>query len=921
MKTPQDSCIKRLPKAIIAGVEKGGTGTLRSFLGQHPQIEELRHPSEPYYFNDNYDKPLSWYRDLMPCTYSNQIAIEKTPSCFTNKLCPPRMYKFDKNIKLIFILREPVERAVSGYLQSHQGETDLGHKFTKDVIRPDGKTVNNSTSPVRKSSYWLHVKMWLEQFNRSNLHFVDGDTFRTQPWVELKKLEQFLGVADYFTKEMFPVDANKGERCVKGQSSDVKCMTEDKGRKHPEIDENTILPQLTANSMKMINHNNQILPQLIANSMKMVNRMKIINYDNQILTQRTASTMNCVPLLMIMQSLFKQKKGLQVGSRLPFASYFVKPSGTFHSTAISNMKYILVTGGVISGIGKGVIASSLGTILKSSGVRVTSIKIDPYINIDAGTFSPYEHGEVFVLNDGGEVDLDLGNYERFLDITLHRDNNITTGKIYQTVIDRERRGDYLGKTVQVVPHITDAIQEWVERVAKVPVDGDNATPDICIIELGGTIGDIEGMPFVEAFRQFQFRVKRENFCCVHVSLVPQPKATGEQKTKPTQSSIRELRGLGLSPDLIVCRSTVTITDAVREKVSLFCHVEPQQVMSIHDLSSIYRVPLLLENQGASAYIMRRLNLHPHLNMRPKKFMADWKELADSSCGQVHKAGGCLCLRHKGPTTLCPCSQPQAQSQGVCLGLQCAAIEFARNVLDMKEANSTEFFPETKHPVVIDMPEHNTGMMGGTMRLGLRKTLFKTDKSIMKKLYGNSDYVEERHRHRYEINPELVEQFEAKGMRFVGRKYISRPMKPSPPYFGFLLASSGKLQGFVNRGFRKSPNMEYSESSDDELCKITEGNGALSPSTASGIKMRASAGTLCCEILEQCHLSFQVNEFCKKNRIEFCLLKTRQKQHTCLVHTWFSTLEPRTMELICTIIFKINNYVKVKEGYASSSSYI
>ncbi|XP_052810438.1 CTP synthase 2-like [Mya arenaria] len=604
------------------------------------------------------------------------------------------------------------------------------------------------------------------------------------------------------------------------------------------------------------------------------------------------------------------------------------------------MKYILVTGGVISGIGKGVIASSLGTILKSSGVRVTSIKIDPYINIDAGTFSPYEHGEVFVLNDGGEVDLDLGNYERFLDITLHRDNNITTGKIYQTVIDRERRGDYLGKTVQVVPHITDAIQEWVERVAKVPVDGDNATPDICIIELGGTIGDIEGMPFVEAFRQFQFRVKRENFCCVHVSLVPQPKATGEQKTKPTQSSIRELRGLGLSPDLIVCRSTVTITDAVREKVSLFCHVEPQQVMSIHDLSSIYRVPLLLENQGASAYIMRRLNLHPHLNMRPKKFMADWKELADrydrllrevtialvgkytkleDAYASVIKAlqHSALAVSHRlnlkyieaadlemSMLAEDPCRYHEAWHQlvsangilvpggfgvrgtegkvlavnwartkkvpflGVCLGLQCAAIEFARNVLDMKEANSTEFFPETKHPVVIDMPEHNTGMMGGTMRLGLRKTLFKTDKSIMKKLYGNSDYVEERHRHRYEINPELVEQFEAKGMRFVGRsedgermeilelddhpffvgvqyhpEYISRPMKPSPPYFGFLLASSGKLQGFVNRGFRKSPNMEYSESSDDELCKITEGNGALSPSTASGIKMRASAGTV------------------------------------------------------------------------------
>lgn len=213
------------------------------------------------------------------------------------------------------------------------------------------------------------------------------------------------------------------------------------------------------------------------------------------------------------------------------------------------MKYILITGGVISGVGKGVISSSIGLLLKSCGLRVTSIKIDPYINIDAGTFSPFEHGEVFVLDDGGEVDLDLGNYERFLDVTLHKDNNITTGKIYQQVISRERTGDYLGKTVQVIPHITDAIQEWVERVAKVSVDPiDQGEPDVCIIELGGTIGDIEGMPFIEAFRQFQFRVKRENFCNVHVSLIPVQ--NGEHKTKPTQNSVKELRGLGISPDMV-----------------------------------------------------------------------------------------------------------------------------------------------------------------------------------------------------------------------------------------------------------------------------------------------------------------------------------------------------------------------------------
>ncbi|KAJ1538973.1 CTP synthase ura7, partial [Cladochytrium tenue] len=209
-------------------------------------------------------------------------------------------------------------------------------------------------------------------------------------------------------------------------------------------------------------------------------------------------------------------------------------------------KYILVTGGVISGIGKGVIASSTGFLLRTQGLRVTSIKIDPYLNIDAGTLTPLDHGEVFVLDDGGEVDLDLGNYERFLDITLTRDNNITTGKIYRQVIERERRGDYLGKTVQVVPHITDAIQDWVERVSKIPVDDSGLPPDVCIVEMGGTVGDIESAPFIEAMRQFQFRVGHDNFCLIHVSLVPVVGSVNEQKTKPTQASVRDLRGLGLS---------------------------------------------------------------------------------------------------------------------------------------------------------------------------------------------------------------------------------------------------------------------------------------------------------------------------------------------------------------------------------------
>ncbi|XP_076445571.1 CTP synthase 1-like [Babylonia areolata] len=574
------------------------------------------------------------------------------------------------------------------------------------------------------------------------------------------------------------------------------------------------------------------------------------------------------------------------------------------------MKYILVTGGVISGVGKGVIASSIGTILRSCRIRVTSIKIDPYINIDAGTFSPYEHGEVFVLDDGGEVDLDLGNYERFLDVTLHRDNNITTGKIYQQVINRERHGDYLGKTVQVVPHITDAIQEWVTRVAYIPVDGDEAVPDVCIIELGGVIGDIEGMPFVEAFRQFQFRVKRENIICVHVSLIPQPKTTGEQKTKPTQASVRELRGLGLSPDIIICRSVTPMEDEVKNKISLFCHVAPDQVYCVHDVTSIYRVPLLLESQGATDFFINRLHLDvpsPH----PRRQMMRWKELADrydrllkevtialvgkytkleDAYASVIKAlqHAALAVNHRLDLKYIEAADlepervhddPQKYHEawkelvgangilvpggfgtrgiegkilaaqwarkkkvpylGVCLGMQCAVIEFARNVLGHGDANSVEFDSASKHHVVIEMPEHNPGQMGGTMRLGKRKTIFKTDKSLLRKLYHNKDSVDERHRHRYEVNPEYVDQLEGKGLHFVGRsedgermeimeledhpyfvgvqyhpEYISRPMNPSAPYLGLLLASCNKLQQFAARGFRPSPRMSFCESDED-----------------------------------------------------------------------------------------------------------
>uniref|UniRef100_A0A672MMC1 CTP synthase n=1 Tax=Sinocyclocheilus grahami TaxID=75366 RepID=A0A672MMC1_SINGR len=468
------------------------------------------------------------------------------------------------------------------------------------------------------------------------------------------------------------------------------------------------------------------------------------------------------------------------------------------------MKYILVTGGVISGIGKGIIASSVGTILKSCGLHVTAIKIDPYINIDAGTFSPYEHGEVFVLDDGGEVDLDLGNYERFLDIRLTRDNNLTTGKIYQSVINKERRGDYLGKTVQVVPHITDAIQEWVMRQAKVSVDDDGIEPEVCVIELGGTVGDIESMPFIEAFRQFQFKVKRENFCNIHVSLVPQPNSTGEQKTKPTQNSVRELRGLGLSPDLIVCRCSTPLDTAVKEKISMFCHVEPEQVICIHDVSSIYRVPLLLEDQGIKLQKLHSLGKYTKLSdsyasvikalehsalainyklevkyidsadlepaalqEEPVKYHEAWQKLCRAD--GVLVPGGFGVRGTEGKIQAINWARRQKKPfLGVCLGMQLAVCEFARNVLGWEDANSTEFDPETKHPVVIEMPEHNPGQLGGTMRLGKRRTLFKSTSSVLRKLYGDAEYVDERHRHRFEVNPELKHHFEDRGFRFVGQ---------------------------------------------------------------------------------------------------------------------------------------------------------
>ena len=287
---------------------------------------------------------------------------------------------------------------------------------------------------------------------------------------------------------------------------------------------------------------------------------------------------------------------------------------------LRSMKYVVVSGGVLSGLGKGVTASSIGVLLKSAGLRVTAVKIDPYLNSDAGTMSPFEHGEVFVLDDGGEADLDLGNYERFCDLNLYRGNNITTGKIYSKVIEAERRGDYLGRTVQVIPHVTDAVQDWIEEISSVSADGSGKKPEACVIELGGTVGDIESSPFIEALRQFQFRVGRENVFFVHVSLVPVMGPVGEQKTKPTQHTVKELRGLGINPDVLVCRAETPLTQDVREKLAAFCHISPNAVMSAHDVSNIYRVPLLLREQG----ICEALGI----DCNATDMMSRWEAMAD-----------------------------------------------------------------------------------------------------------------------------------------------------------------------------------------------------------------------------------------------------------------------------------------------------
>ncbi|KAK8971706.1 hypothetical protein V6N11_081408 [Hibiscus sabdariffa] len=557
---------------------------------------------------------------------------------------------------------------------------------------------------------------------------------------------------------------------------------------------------------------------------------------------------------------------------------------------MKKMKYVLVTGGVVSGLGKGVTASSTGLLLKACGLRVTCIKIDPYLNNDAGTMSPFEHGEVFVLDDGGEVDLDLGNYERFLDVKLTRDNNITTGKIYQFVLDKERKGDYLGKTVQVVPHITDAIQEWIERVAMIPVDGKEGPADVCVIELGGTIGDIESMPFIEALGQFSCRVGAGNFCLIHVSLVPVLNVVGEQKTKPTQHSVRGLRGLGLAPNILACRSATALDDNVKEKLSQFCNVSAEHIITLYDVPNIWHIPLLLRDQKAHEAIFKVLNL-PSVTKEPslkewttraeicdklhepvricivgkytglsdtylsilkallhasvacgKKLFVDWvpasdlEDMAEKENPDAYKAAWKLLKSADGVVVPGGFGDRGVQGKilaakharenripylGICLGMQIAVIEFARSVLGLKDANSTEFDPNTRSPCVIFMPEGSKTHMGGTMRLGSRRTYFQAPDSKSVKLYGNRSFIDERHRHRFEVNPDMVAQLENGGLSFTGKdetgqrmeivelpdhpyyigvqfhpEFKSRPGKPCALFLGLIAAACGELDGVL-----------------------------------------------------------------------------------------------------------------------------
>jgi len=526
-------------------------------------------------------------------------------------------------------------------------------------------------------------------------------------------------------------------------------------------------------------------------------------------------------------------------------------------------KFVFVTGGVMSGLGKGITAASIGRLLANAGFDVTAVKIDPYLNVDAGTMNPFQHGEVYVLKDGGEVDLDLGNYERFLDIDMTSDHNVTTGKVYREVIEKERAGDYLGKTVQIIPHITDDIKRRVREAA--------VGSDVCIIEVGGTVGDIEGMPYLEALRQFAHEEDDDDILFSHVTLVPYSK-NGEQKTKPTQHSVKELRSIGLQPDVIVGRCEDPLETKTREKIALFCDVPTGAVFSNPDVPDIYRVPLVVEEEGLDEYVMEHLDLtgealpgdrrestwrdivtrektgettvalvgkygmedayisvHESLKHAGLKHGVavdrQWvhsEDLADGHDGQLAGVDGVVVPGGFGSRgtegkieAIRYCRENDVPFLGLCLGFQMAVVEFARNVLGLEDAHSAELDEETPHPVIDLLPEQKEmDDMGGTMRLGAHETDIEPG-TLAHELYDKRSCTE-RHRHRYEVNLEYIEDIEAAGMVFSGvsgnrmeilelpdhpyfigtqfhPEFRSRPTRASPPFVGLLDATLSKQE--------------------------------------------------------------------------------------------------------------------------------
>ena len=479
-------------------------------------------------------------------------------------------------------------------------------------------------------------------------------------------------------------------------------------------------------------------------------------------------------------------------------------------------KYIFVTGGVVSSLGKGITAASLGRILKSRGFRVTMQKFDPYINVDAGTMNPYQHGEIFVTHDGGETDLDLGHYERFIDEELSKLSNVTTGKIYSSVIEKERRGDYLGATVQVIPHITNQIKEEIFRLRE------ESKADVSIVEIGGTVGDIESLPFLEAIRQIKNDIGKNNCLYVHVTLVPYLESAGELKSKPTQHSVKELRSIGIQPDIIVCRSSRPITPEVMAKISLFCDLDQDAVIPLMDVNSIYEVPLALEERNVGNLVVDRLEMNSlSCDLREWSYIVQKIKDADKevTIGLVGKyteskdayLSVCEALKHGGIESelkvniklieaerlesgeaSCLLSEvdgiiiPGGFGQrgiegkiqavryarekaipflGICLGMHVAVIEFARTVVHLPDAHSTEFDPLTPYPVIDLLPsQKNIEKMGGTMRLGNCRCVLED--SLSKSLYQKEE-VWERHRHRYELNNSFVDMLERAGLRMAG----------------------------------------------------------------------------------------------------------------------------------------------------------